>query len=121
MSNISSLPDSQGRYLSILLSLVLYTTGTHNGGPVVKNKLFFFSSTEWLKVRSSNVTQYYIPTTQFIAASNANTQGFFGKFGKVDAAAKPTGKILTLGQFATGSVFGGFSNDRTTLETNFPS
>jgi outer membrane receptor protein involved in Fe transport len=91
------------------------------GGPVVKNKLFFFSSTEWLKVRSSNVTQYLIPTTQFIAASNANTQGFFSKFGKVSGAA--TSKILTLGQIggAPGSVSSAFSTDRTALEASFPS
>ncbi len=88
------------------------------GGPVLKDKLFFYSSTEWLRVRSSNVVQYYIPTSQFIAASNANTQAFFSAFGKVTAA--PTGKILTLGQLGTAPSAGGvttaFATDKAALE-----
>lgn len=88
------------------------------GGPIRKDKLFFFSNTEWLRVRSSNVVQYYIPTTDFINASNANTQTFFKQFGTISAA--PTGKILTLGQLGTSVANGGvttaFAADRTALE-----
>src|SRR6266481_7855611 len=53
------------------------------GGPVKKDKLFFFQSTEWLRVRSSATTIVAIPTPQLIAASNTNTQGFFSAFGKL--------------------------------------
>ena len=90
------------------------------GGPIKHDKLFFFSSTEWLRVRSSNVTQFYIPTSQFLAASNANTTNYFKQFGAVSGV--PTGKILTLGQIggATGSVSTAFSTDRTALETALP-
>lgn len=90
------------------------------GGPIIKDKLFAFSSTEWLRVRSSNVIQYLIPTSQFIAASNANTVNFFKAFGTVSAT--PTGKILTLGQIggAPGSVSSAFAADRTALETTAP-
>ena len=86
------------------------------GGPILRDKLFFFSSTEWLRIRSSNVTQFYIPTSQFISASNANTQGFFSKFGTVSGT--PTGKILTLGAIggAPGAISSAFATDRTALE-----
>lgn len=87
------------------------------GGPILRDKLFFFNNTEWLRVRSSNVVQYYIPTAQFIAASNANTQAFFKQFGTVSAT--PTGKILTLGDLGgatPASVSSAFSKDRTALE-----
>jgi hypothetical protein len=92
------------------------------GGPVFKDKLFFFSNTEWLRIRSSNVTQYYIPTTNFINASNANTQAFFKAFGTVSGT--PTGKILTLGQLGTSAANGGvttaFATDRAALEASNP-
>jgi len=51
------------------------------GGPVKKDKLFFFQSTEWLRVRSSSTSVVDVPTPQLIAAANSNTQGFFSKFG----------------------------------------
>jgi hypothetical protein len=51
------------------------------GGPVLKNKLFFFQNTEWTRVRSGANEVSYVPTPQFIAASNANTQAFFSKYG----------------------------------------
>jgi outer membrane receptor protein involved in Fe transport len=86
------------------------------GGPIKRDKLFFFSDTEWLRIRSNNVTQYYIPTSQFINASNANTQSFFKQFGTVSGS--PTGKILTLGAIggAPGAVSSAFATDRKTLE-----
>lgn len=53
------------------------------GGPVVKDKLFFFQSTEWLRVRSSATAIVNVPTPQLIAASDPNTQVFFNAFGKL--------------------------------------
>ena len=47
------------------------------GGPIVDDKLFAYSSTEWLRIRSSNVTLFNIPTSNFIAASAPATQAFF--------------------------------------------
>ena len=51
------------------------------GGPVIKNKLFFFQSTEWLRVRSGAVLLNYIPTSQLIAASASNTQAYMTAYG----------------------------------------
>src|SRR5260370_36405323 len=50
------------------------------GGPVKKDKLFFFQSTEWLRVRSSSTNVVDVPTPQFIAAANSNTHGCFSQF-----------------------------------------
>src|SRR5262249_19894723 len=46
-------------------------------GPVIKDKLFFFQSTELLRVRSSGPTLVYIPDPALLAASDTNTQDFF--------------------------------------------
>jgi len=47
------------------------------GGPIKRDKLHFFSSTEWTRIRSSAPTITVVPTPQLIAASNAATQAFF--------------------------------------------
>jgi hypothetical protein len=47
------------------------------GGPVIKDKLFFFSSTEWVRVRSAANVQAYILDPAFLATTASNTQAFF--------------------------------------------
>ncbi len=51
------------------------------GGPAIKNKLFFFGSAEWLRVRSSASLLGYVPTPQFIASTPQNVQDYFSKNG----------------------------------------
>lgn len=51
------------------------------GGPIKKNKLFFFQNTEWLRIRSSAPQTALVPTAQFIAASAPATQAFFAMYG----------------------------------------
>src|SRR6202035_2883291 len=49
------------------------------GGPVKKNKLFFYQSTEWLRVRSAASVLTYVPTPDFLNLSSmaSNVQDFF--------------------------------------------
>jgi hypothetical protein len=53
------------------------------GGPVVKNKLFFFSSTEWLRIRSAANITTIIPTNDLVAQSAPGVRDFFSTYGKL--------------------------------------
>ena len=50
------------------------------GGRVIKDKLLFFSSTEWTRVRSSGEVISLVPTPELLARTNANTQAYFNAF-----------------------------------------
>jgi hypothetical protein len=51
------------------------------GGPVLKNKLFFFGSTEWIRVRSAAALTAGVPTPQFLALAAPNIQSYFTTYG----------------------------------------
>ena len=53
------------------------------GGPIIKNKLFFFSSTEWTRVRSSATNTQSILDPAFLAlpAVSPTTKSFFSAYG----------------------------------------
>jgi len=57
--------------------------GYSAGGPIVHNKLFFFSSTEWIRVRSTAEVFAWIPTPDLISQTPANVQSFFSAYGQV--------------------------------------
>ncbi|HYK37378.1 MAG TPA: TonB-dependent receptor [Alloacidobacterium sp.] len=50
------------------------------GGPVLKDKLFFFGSTEWIRVRSAANLTAAVPTPDFLAVAAPNIQDFFSKY-----------------------------------------
>ncbi len=53
------------------------------GGPIKKDKLFFFANPEWNRIRSAAPQVFMIPDPAFIAASSPATQQFFQTYGKL--------------------------------------
>jgi hypothetical protein len=71
------------------------------GGPIMKNKLFIFESTEWTRVRSSASETQEILDPAFISLLPANTQAYFKTYGT--GAAPASGAVTTAGQLAAAS------------------
>ena len=64
------------------------------GGPAVKDKLFFFSSTEWTRVRSNGQQFAFVVDPAFLNITNAGTKSFFQTFGaKLIPSARVVGKL----------------------------
>ena len=67
------------------------------GGPIKKNKLFFFGSGEGTLVRGAAQQINFVPSPQLIAASAPATQQFFNQFGKLTAPISQTFTASQLG------------------------
>ncbi len=63
------------------------------GGPIIKNKLLFFTNTELLRVRSTANRTALVPTAASIAAAAPATRAFFGGY---TLAATPTGRTQSI-------------------------
>lgn len=65
------------------------------GGPIVKDKLMFYHTTEWTRVRSSAPQILIVPTQELINASSVDTKNFFSNY----QTARPiNGKIFTVAE-----------------------
>lgn len=65
------------------------------GGRIIRDKLFFFNSTEFTRVRSTGDILSIVPTTALLNASAASTRNFFASH---TVSATPTGTTYTVGQ-----------------------
>lgn len=75
------------------------------GGPIIKNKLFIFESTEWTRVRSSANETEEVFDPAFLALMPQNVQDYFKAYG--GGAIKSAGVATTVGdQKAQGYTFG---------------
>jgi carboxypeptidase family protein len=91
--------------------------GFAGGGPIIKNKLFVFESTEWTRVRSAaNETEEVLDPT-FISMLPANIQSYFGKFG---TGALPSSRTVTAGQLAASGLTLGAINGTTPIPASTP-
>ena len=61
----------------------------------IKDKLFFFNSTEWTRVRSAGDVLSVVPTAALINASAASTRNYFAGY---TLQSTPTGTSYTVGQ-----------------------
>jgi len=79
------------------------------GGPILKNKLFFFNTSEWIRVRSMASNLAYVPDPAFIALSAPNTQAYFQAFGTLKPNTQflstlTAGDLVSMGVSAPGSL-----------------
>src|SRR6266576_3762811 len=69
--------------------------GAAVGGPVVKDKTFFYTAFEGTRVRGNSKDFFYVPTDQFTANASTNMNDYLNASGPIDATALP--EVITAG------------------------
>jgi len=106
-----ALPDPKGIYTRNQF-------GYAAGGPIIKNKLFIFESTEWTRVRSAATESEEIFDPGFIAYLPANIQAYYKSYGQTTL--KSSGAAATVGDIVNTCEFGSASTKACVDPTPFP-
>jgi hypothetical protein len=59
------------------------------GGPIIKDKTFYFGSFEGLRIRSATTSPFFVPTQDFFNFASTNTRNFINAFGGLPQANDP--------------------------------
>jgi Carboxypeptidase regulatory-like domain/TonB dependent receptor len=88
------------------------------GGPIIKNKLFFFGATEWTRVRSQATETEEVLDPAFISYLPANAQAYYSSYGT--GALPGSGAVTTAGQLAAAGFPLGLVNGTTPIPASTP-
>jgi hypothetical protein len=88
------------------------------GGPILKNKVFIFQSTEWIRVRSAATETEEIFDPAFIALMPANIQAYYKTYGQTTL--KSSGTASTVADIVGTCAFGSTSTTACVDPTPFP-
>jgi hypothetical protein len=105
------LPDPKGVYTRNQF-------GYSAGGPIKKDKIFIFESTEWTRVRSAATESEEIFDPAFIAMMPSNIQAYYKTYGQTTLPS--AGVASTVGQVAATGVNFGLVNGTTSIPASTP-
>jgi hypothetical protein len=88
------------------------------GGPLIRDKLFIFESTEWTRVRSAAAESEEVLDPGFISMLPPNTQAYFSAFGK--GVYPSSGSVTTAGQLTASGLSLGMINGTTPIPASTP-
>ena len=106
-----ALPDPKGTYTRNQF-------GYAAGGPIKKDKIFAFESTEWTRVRSAATESEEVFDPAFIALMPSNIQAYYKTYGQ--STLPPSGVASTVGQVAATGVNIGLVNGTTPIPATTP-